>query len=674
MYLDDVLVASPSAEQHTRDLRQLFSALKAYGLVLNEGKCTFGVAEIKFLGHMVSSQGIAPLPCKVAAVQRFQQPQTVKSLQRFLGLVNFYRRFLPGIAATMRPLMDALAGRPRQLHWSDAMTSAFVQTKQRLAAATLLVHPVADAELRVSTDASSRAIAGAIHQVIRGQQQPLGFFSRRTSATESRYSAYDLELLAVYSTILKFRHVLEGRRFGIYTDQKPLTSAFFKARDPVSYHQRQQLAFISEFATDILHVPGVENVVADALTRQYDDERASAIVHAVVHNLTDVDLSELAAEQPSIKDQQPSSLRLEKIQFAGVDQAVICDTSLGRPRVLVPDARRRRVFEAVHGLSHRSGKTTLAMLARDYVWPKMRQDVLRWAKECKACQASKVTVHTKPPIIPIPVPTSRFEHVHVDLVGPFAPDQGFKYIFTIVDRTTKWPEAIPIADTTSETVLQTFLDHWISRFGIPATVTSDRGSQFTSEAWRKTLKGLGVNVSTSYHPQANGAVERFHRTLKDSLRCAIRASKSWSRSLPWVLLGVRNAPKGDSATSTAEVVYGTPLRIPGCCFQSKQGKIRTVKEELEGARSNVANFMPETLDLRQFKESPFVAKALRTTEFVYVRDDRLGKPCLAPRYTGPYRVLSKDWQNNTFILDLGKREDTVSLSRLKAASIPAVAT
>ena len=331
VYLDDVLVTSPTPEQHERDIRQLFAALKRFGLVLNVGKCIFRVRQIEFLGHSVTAQGVSPLKSKVEAVRSFERPRTVKALQRFLGLVNFYRRFLPRIAGTLQPLTDPLAGAPRQLSWTETMTTAFHQTKKQLADATLLVHPIADAELRVNTDASLRAIAGVIHQVVRGQIQPLGFFSRRTSPAESRYPAYDLELLAVYATIVKFRHVLEGRRFRIFTDQKPLTSAFFKAKDPVSNHQRQQIAFISEFATDISHVPGVENVVADALTRQYDDQEVSALVHSVAHTLTDVDLSVLASDQLPIVEEQPSSLRLEYKSFPGVERQVVCDTSTGTP-------------------------------------------------------------------------------------------------------------------------------------------------------------------------------------------------------------------------------------------------------------------------------------------------------------------------------------------------------
>ena len=113
-----------------------------------------------------------------------------------------------------------------------------------------------------------------------------------------------------------------------------------------------------------------------------------------------------------------------------------------------------------------------------------------------------------------------------------------------------------------------------------------------------------------------------------------------------------------------------PLRVPGLCFQSDQSNRRTAMEQLELSRTNAHVFSPETLDLRKFKVSPFVANSLRTASFVFVRDDRLGKSSLAPRYSGPYKVKEKDWQNNTFLLDLGKKEDSVSISRLKAASVP----
>ena len=423
------------------------------------------------------------------------------------------------------------------------------------------------------------------------------------------------------------------------------------------------------------HIPGLENVVAEALTRQYDEVEATAVVHSVVHSLSDIDLAEVAREQPRVEDESPSSLRLECIKFPGTEQPVVCDTSLGRPRVLIPEPKHRAIFDAVHNLAHPLGKVMLGIVARSYAWPNMRRDVLRWAAQCQSCRMCKTSRHAKPPVKPIAVPAERFQQVHVDIVGPFTSERGFRYILTMIDRTTRWTETVPLEDITAETVLQAFMMGWIARFGVPATVTSDRGTQFTSEAWRSALERLGIRVSTttSYHPQANGMVERFHRALKEALHCAVRSSKSWVRSLPWVLLGLRNASRGDTSTSTAEVLYSTPLRVPGMCFQDAQPVRHSAKEQLELARSNAAAFLPNTLDLRRFRESPFVAKSLRTG-FVFIRDDRLGKPSLAPHYTGPYEVKARNWENNTFTLKVGKKEESVSVARLKAANMPGEAT
>ena len=214
VYLDDVLVASRSPAEHATHLRSLFESLSRFGLVINQTKCVFGASELEFLGHWVSPAGVRPLAEKIRAVQHFETPKTVKALQRFLGMLNFYRRFLPRIAAVLRPLTDALAVRPKKLVWTDRMVVAFREAKDRLAQATFLSHPLPNAQLLLRTDASEQAIAGAVHQLVEGYEQPLAHFIRRTPAAESRYSAYDLELLAIYSSVLYFRHVLEGRQFG----------------------------------------------------------------------------------------------------------------------------------------------------------------------------------------------------------------------------------------------------------------------------------------------------------------------------------------------------------------------------------------------------------------------------------------------------------------------------
>ena len=159
---------------------------------------------------------------------------------------------------------------------------------------------------------------------------------------------------------------------------------------------------------------------------------------------------------------------------------------------------------------------------------------------------------------------SRFEHINVDIVGPLPESQGFRYHFTIVDRDTRWPEAIPITDTGTETCARALLFNCIARFGVPLHMTSDRGAQFTSEIWNALTAHLGIKThhTTGYHPQANGLVERFHHTMKAALKASLR-NQNWMDELPWILLCIRTAPKEDLRASSAELVYGYPLMVPG---------------------------------------------------------------------------------------------------------------
>ena len=436
----------------------------------------------------------------------------------------------------------------------------------------------------------------------------------------------------------------------IFTNQKPLTSAFFKPRDPVLNGQGHQLAFVSEFCTDVAHVPEVDNVVADTLSRQHDDESDDGvggkptIVHAVAHLLFNVIVDELAVVQPQTPGVgQQNSLVLQHLQIPGCTRKVWCDMS--QSRILVPLGWRKRVFNKVQDLSHPSGQATLAILARGYIWDGLRRDILCWARSCQVCARNKVSRHTCQLVQSILVQASRFEHVHVDMVGPFLREQGMKYILTMIDRTTRWLEAAAISDATANTILQAFHRGWISRFGIPRIVTSDLGAQFTSKAWTDSLTRLGVSVATtmSYHLQSKGLVERFHRSLKNALLCAVTGTKSWTRSLPWVLLGLRNAPRSEMATSAAEVLYRMALRVPGLCFWQEVVPEASEVRQLQLARSNVERYLPPQLNAKKFKQPPFIPKSLEDCTHVFPCEDSLAKPPLAPRYTGPYQVVEKSW-------------------------------
>ena len=182
----------------------------------------------------------------VQAILDYPLPTTVKDLQRFLGLINFYRRFVPHAAAILRPLTDALVGAPKTLSWTPSMTTAFHQAQHALSHATLLAHPHPTAPLSLATDASDSHVGGVLQQQIFQQWQPLSFFSAKLSPTQQRYSTFDRELQAAYSAVLHFRSQLEGRPFLLLTDHKPLVAAFHRLSPPKSARQQRQLAFLSE--------------------------------------------------------------------------------------------------------------------------------------------------------------------------------------------------------------------------------------------------------------------------------------------------------------------------------------------------------------------------------------------------------------------------------------------
>jgi hypothetical protein len=180
VYLDDLLVASRSVEDHRRHLRQALHRLQENGLVINREKCVFGLPEVEFLGHKVAGGGVSPLPEWVAAIRRFPWPGTIKELQAFLGLFNFYRRFVPAAATILRPLTDALAGSPRgtaAVKWNETRQQAFSAAREALANTALLDHPAAEAQLALVTDASATHAGAVLQQRRQGQPwRPLGFF------------------------------------------------------------------------------------------------------------------------------------------------------------------------------------------------------------------------------------------------------------------------------------------------------------------------------------------------------------------------------------------------------------------------------------------------------------------------------------------------------------------
>uniref|UniRef100_A0AAV2M6P0 Gypsy retrotransposon integrase-like protein 1 n=1 Tax=Knipowitschia caucasica TaxID=637954 RepID=A0AAV2M6P0_KNICA len=363
----------------------------------------------------------------------------------------------------MRPLYEALKGTTPNQHvvWTVEADRAFEDTNVALCQAAMLVHPSPGAPVALTTDTSDYAGGAVFEQWVEGAWQPLAFFSRQLVPRERKYSTFDRELLAVWLAIRHFHFVLEGC--------EPLTFSMSKVAEPWSAHQQRQLAFISKYTTDIRHIAGKSYVVADCLSR--------AVVGTVQLGL---DYARMGADRTlqSLKDSD-TGLQLGKVAVGDSGVRLWCDLSTGQPRPLVPASWQRSVFETIHGLSHPGRKASVTLVSQKFVWRGLKKNVQAWVDSCVACQRAKVHSHTKAPLEPFVVPERRFDHVNVDL-----------------DRTTRWPEAVPLASTTSADVARAFIG-----------------------------------------------------TLTDG---------NWVDKLPWVMLGLRTAPKEDLSRLFTARLCGCP--------------------------------------------------------------------------------------------------------------------
>ena len=663
-YIDDVLIASSSMEEHLDHLEKVLKRFAEFRLTVNMDKCEFAVASTTFLGHHVSAEGMKPIPDNVKAIADYKVPESITQLRRFVGLVNFYRKFIPHCSSLLAPLTNVFkksstrTGPNKHLTLTPAQLQAFQQVKEELQKVTRLSFLDEAGQLQLSTDASDSAAGAVLEQVKDGVTTPVAFYSKKFSPAETRYSTFGRELLAVYLAVKHFQHLLEGRQFTIYTDHKPLTFAFKSGSSRHSPREMRQLDYIGQFTTEVLHVKGERNIVADALSR------------TEVSAITTVDLQEIARHQTtelSLRTDMPS-LKIVEVPLPFSHGNIWVDTSTGTQRPLVPKNLRRKVFLSLHSLSHPGARATSKMIRQRFVWPHMDKDIRAWCRECLSCQKSKVHRHTSTAPASFPLPRCRFQHIHMDLVGPLPSSNGHTHILTIIDRFTRWPVAIPLPDTSTETVLRSLISGWVASLGVPETITTDRGSQFSSHLFHQVSKLFGIHHirTTAYHPAANGMVERFHRQLKAAL-IAHNSTDAWTDLLPMVLLGIRATIKEDLQCSPAELVYGAPLKLPGelptsdnvnppIGYPSFADRLREQMQDLKSSQPR-----------QQHQQPSYIPKDLTTTPQVFVRVDS-NKPPLHPPYEGPFDVQER--HRKYFVIRKNGRNDTVSIDRLKPAFLP----
>jgi cleavage and polyadenylation specificity factor subunit 1 len=668
VYIDDILIASETVEKHMQHLKAVFERLEEYGVQINPAKCVFGQKSLEFLSHEITEKGIAPTQEKIKAINDFTIPTSVKQTQRFLGMINFYHRFIPQLAEILAPIYSHLSEFQKEKEKNKNIKftfpknccEAFEKSKSALIDVTILTHPIENAKISIATDASCSSLGAVLQQRKGDSWEPLAFFSKKLKPCETKYSAFDRELLSIYLAIKHFRYFLEGRDFTVYTDHKALTTALFTKTER-SPRQANHLDFISQFTNDIKYIKGCENVVADSLSRMTENEISQNSLHFDFETISKLQKEDQELRELLGNKQENSNYNLERYPFPEFE--IFIENSTKNLRPYLPKQIRFIIFQKFHNLSHPSFKASQKLVTSRYFWPNMNKDIKKWCRECIGCQTSKVGRHTISKYTYFPLVSERFYHIHLDIVGPLPTSENKTYILTIVDRFTRWPEAYPMSNILASTIAKTLVENYLPRFGCPAVITTDQGSQFQSKLFQELTKLLGIHHirTTSYHPQANGMVERFHRQFKAALK-ARGNTTNWKSELPFVLLGIRSAVKEDLHCSPAELVYGQALRLPGEFFTENKEN-QDPSEFVEKLRLTMSKIKPTDTKFRE-QRNVFIPKDLNDTEYVFIRVDRL-KTGLENPYEGPYRVIRRFRKH--FVINHKGKNTSISIDRLKPA-------
>ena len=587
VYLDDIIVYGRSYEEHQERLALVLRYIDAVGLKIKLKKCTFGQKRLSVLGHVVSAQGVEPDPEKIKAVAEFPLPPMnatekvqKKHIMSYLGLCSYYRRFVPKFADMARPLHQ-LTKKDQPFEWSEAANASFEQLRAALLQATVLAYPEPEQPMEIHPDASDYGLGAVLVQTRGGVQYPIAYASRLMNKCERNYSVTEKECLALVWSLQKFRQYVWGGRILIYTDHVALTWLMTK-KDLAGRLARWSLQ-VQEHDIKILYKKGKLHTDADALSRypvdQPEEMDGDYRVFAFAPARKKTPRSQLKKEQRLVakwadRIEQLENFPNRKPKNYEMRKGLLCKRIQDGRRLYVrvcipPGEVRKAVLLAMHDdklAGHLGLKKTLQRMRQRYYWPKMQRSVERYVASCQACQGRKTS---GPPRIGrlIPIMASKpFERIGMDVLGPFKKSAaGNTNILVAIDYFTKYAETKAVPNADAQTVADFFVEQILLRHGAPEYLLTDMGRCFTNQLMRSVCAALETNykVSSPYHPQTNGQVERLNRTLADMLSMYVDQEHTWwDESLPYITFAYNTARQESTQHTPYFLTHGREPRLP----------------------------------------------------------------------------------------------------------------
>ena len=572
VYIDDILITGSTEREHLATLGQVLTLLEQYGIRLKRSKCRFLAPEVDYLGYRIDKTGLRPLPSKLAAIQEAPEPQNTQELRAFLGLVNYYGKFMSHLSTLVHPLNRLLCKGARWV-WSKECKEAFGLLKTKLASSEVLAHYDPKLPLRLDCDASPYGVGAVLsHKYPDGLERPIAYASRTLTSAETNYAQLEKEALALIFGVKKFHKYVYGRKFTLVTDHKPLLAILGskKGLPTLAAARLQRWAiFLLGYQYDLEFRPTGSHCNADGFSRlprvSRDGEEKQLECGASVYNLQQIealplkprDLQHATAKDPVLstvlrytREGWPRELPVMLKPYAQCRLEISVDRGclFRGGRVIVPADCQRQVLAELH--AGHQGIVKMKGLARSHVWwPGIDSQVEALVHQCTACQATR----NQPPPAPLhpwPCPPEPWHRVHIDFAGPF---MGSMFL-VVVDSHSRWLEVEPM-QTTTTTATVGLLRAMFARYGLPRFVVSDNGPQFTAKEFAEFLAENGVQHirSAPYHPATNGMAERFVQTFKQALRSGEQDQGDLKQKLARFLMMYRTTPHSTTGISPAEL-------------------------------------------------------------------------------------------------------------------------
>ena len=705
VYLDDVIIFGKTFDEHQERLRIVLNRLCEAGLTLKPSKCQWARTEVKYLGHLISREGIKPDPGKITAVKNFPIPRNRTEVRAFLGLASYYRRFIQDFATIAKPLTELTKTKGNSLFsWTQEADIAFAKLKNLLIQAPILGCPDYKSPFIVQTDASNHGIGVVLAQNQKGKEVVIAYASRQLRPSEIKYAAIQKECLAIVWGIKHFHYYLYGQpNFTVITDHCPLQ--WIKRMQPKNQMIQRWICELQGYSFTVSHRAGKSNGNADALSRcpisSNLDELESCSKSWDVAILDAVDISDQQDSDLSIREMKdflaneklPKDLDSRKKVEYFSDNYFLEDDVLyhrwtpkvygnncrTRKQLVVPLKERGKILVHCHDeQGHPGFMRTYSKIRENYFWITMKKDIVRHCKNCKGCVKRKSPQNrTRIPLNPIES-NAPLEIVGIDFVGPLPlTEDGNRYIMTFQDHFTRWPAAFPLKKATEIEVVDC-IRSFSRDFGYPDKILSDRGSAFLSDIVKRACKQLKIrhDKTSAYNPQANGLCERFHDTLKTSLSLVINEGKNdWDSFVPDIIAAYRTTPHSVTKETPCFLMFGRQFRVsPSVEFQPPT---RLYTEDFVSERNNsLRQAYAIVRDLnRKERERHKVAYDKRynaqSTEFsigdsVYLKAGERKTGLDRNHWFGPYRIIELISNENVKLnMPDSNRHPVVNINRLK---------